>query len=83
MTLILIGLGEQVGKRFPDQSAYYMKKDVEYCERSLFMTPCGNSYEDFIINHASTLIQSCNPKVACMGGKNHFATGTFCIDWDR
>ncbi|TGM52934.1 hypothetical protein [Leptospira adleri] len=83
ISAILIAGTEALGSLFPKNSAFYLKKDIEFCEGSLLATPCGNSPDEFAINHISTLIQSCEPKIACMGGKDHFATGTFCIDWDR
>lgn len=83
VSAILIAGSEALGSLFPKNTAFYLKKDVEFCEESLFATPCGSSPDEFAINHIGTLIQSCEPKIACMGGKEHFATGTFCIDWDR
>ncbi|MBM9502622.1 hypothetical protein JWG44_20410 [Leptospira sp. 201903071] len=80
---ILAGVITGFSSAIPGKSVFYLEKDVEYCELSLYATPCGNSAEEFTIHHMNTLIQSCEPKIACMGGKDHPATGTFCVDWNR
>ncbi|MBM9579647.1 hypothetical protein JWG45_21090 [Leptospira sp. 201903070] len=77
---ILAGVITGFSSAIPGKSVFYLEKDVEYCELSLFAAPCGNSTEEFWINHMNTLIQSCEPKIACMGGKEHPGTGTFCLD---
>ncbi|RHX88541.1 hypothetical protein [Leptospira stimsonii] len=83
MSSILTGVVSGFSSVIPDKGALYLEKDVDFCEKSLFVTPCGNILEEFALNHMSTLIQSCEPEIACMGGKDHPGTGTFFIDWDR
>jgi hypothetical protein len=81
----LIGLLSRLGNglggffEFGISSVDYITiKDDNYCYLTLFTTPCGNNFSDFLTTAVLNYNLNCKPKIACFLDNQHFLQGNIC-----
>ncbi|MCG9873767.1 MAG: hypothetical protein MH321_03145 [Leptospiraceae bacterium] len=81
----LIGLLSSIGNgvggffQFGKSSVNYITiKDANFCYLTLFTTPCGNNFSDFLSSAVLNYNLYCKPKIACFLDKQHILQGNIC-----